>query len=413
MCARWFHSTRCSIAGRSAATSSTCAPTCPAGCAGPTKSWIASGANSKSKSVRPRPTAGSRSARSNASLRVAPRRCSNLTRTLSSRTLPKKARLNLLTSLPHVTVELIAGAIKAVLMILNGLHLAIFLLYFERKGSALIQDRIGSNRATITGLGKRLGLPNLGIINTLIADPVKLFTKEDFIPDGADKFLHTLAPFLALFPVMITFVIIPFGDTISIGLAMGLAVVSVVMAFGTLNLQEIVRGQGGVWFGFLPRWGIFMQPLAFIIFLVAGVAESKRVPFDLPESESELILGYFTEYSGGKQAVFMLTDLAEQALIAMLLTTFFLGGWQFPWLMRDGFHFPGGAFLAVPALAVSLLGIVAFLVKVLALCIFLGMVRWTLPRFRYDQLMRLGWKGLVPLGILNVLITAFVVVATG
>jgi len=116
-----------------------------------------------------------------------------------------------------VTVELIAGAIKAILMILIGLHLAIFLLYFERKGSALIQDRIGSNRATITGLGKRLGLPNLGIINTLIADPVKLFTKEDFIPDGADKFLHTLAPFLALFPVMITFVIIPFGDTISIG----------------------------------------------------------------------------------------------------------------------------------------------------------------------------------------------------
>ena len=368
-----------------------------------------------------------------------------------------------------MTVELIAGAIKAVLMILIGLHLAIFLLYFERKGSALIQDRIGSNRATITGLGKRLGLPNLGIINTLIADPVKLFTKEDFIPDGADKFLHTLAPFLALFPVMITFVIIPFGDTISIGgrifdlqatnlnagalyllatlglgvygvaiagwasnnrwsllggirataqmisyeLAMGLAIVSVVMTFGTLNLQEIVRGQGGVWFGFLPRWGILTQPLAFILLLTAGAAESKRVPFDLPESESELILGYFTEYSGGKQAVFMLTDLAEQALIAMLLTTFFLGGWQVPWLMRDGFHFPGGAFLGVPALAVSLLGIVAFLVKVLTLCIFLGMVRWTLPRFRYDQLMRLGWKGLVPLGLLNVMVTAFVIVATG
>ncbi len=200
---------------------------------------------------------------------------------------------------------------------------------------------------------------------------------------------------------------------ISYELAMGLAIVSVIMTFGTLNLQEIVRGQGGVWFGFLPRWGIFVQPLAFILLLTAGAAESKRVPFDLPESESELILGYFTEYSGGKQAVFMLTDLAEQALIAMLLTTFFLGGWQFPWLMHDGFHFPGGAFLAVPALAVSLLGIVAFLVKVLALCIFLGMVRWTLPRFRYDQLMRLGWKGLVPLGILNVLITAFVIVGPG
>ena len=283
-----------------------------------------------------------------------------------------------------MTIELIAGAIKAILMIVLGLNLSLFLLYFERKGSALIQDRIGSNRVTITGIGKRMGMPNLGIINTTIADPVKMFTKEDFVPDGADKFLHTLAPFLALFPVMITFVVIPFGDEISIAghrigleaanlnagalyllatiglgvygvalagwssnnrwallggirataqmisyeLAMGLAIVSVIMTFGTLNLQEIVRGQGGVWFGFLPRWGIFVQPLAFILLLVAGAAESKRIPFDLPESESELIQGYFTEYSGGKQAVFMLTDFAEQALIAMLLTTFFLGGWQ-------------------------------------------------------------------------------------
>ena len=359
-----------------------------------------------------------------------------------------------------MTIELIAGAIKAILMIVLGLNLSLFLLYFERKGSALIQDRIGSNRVTITGLGKRMGMPNLGIINTTIADPVKMFTKEDFVPDGADKFLHTLAPFLALFPVMITFVVIPFGDTIwirrpshrsrggqpqrparsicsrrsgsaftasrsrgwssnnrwallggirataqmiSYELAMGLAIVSVIMTFGTLNLQEIVRGQGGVWFGFLPRWGIFVQPLAFILLLVAGAAESKRIPFDLPESESELIQGYFTEYSGGKQAVFMLTDFAEQALVAMLLTTFFFGGWQVPWLMRDGFHLPGGAFLALPALVVSLIGVVAFMVKVVALCIFLGLVRWTLPRFRYDQLMRLGWKGLVPLGLFNVL----------
>ena len=102
-----------------------------------------------------------------------------------------------------------------------------------------------------------------------------------------------------------------------------------------------MRGQGGVWFGFLPRWGIFVQPLAFILLLVAGVAESKRIPFDLPESESELIQGYFTEYSGGKQAVFMLTDFAEQALIAMLLTTFFLGGWQVPWLDARRLSFAG------------------------------------------------------------------------
>jgi NADH-quinone oxidoreductase subunit H len=353
-------------------------------------------------------------------------------------------------------------------MILMGLNLSLFLLYFERKGSALIQDRVGSNRATITGLGKKLGMPNLGIINTLVFDPIKMFTKEDFIPDGADKFLHTLAPFLALFPVMITFVVIPFGDviridghtielqaanlnaavlyllaTIGIGvygvalagwssnnrwsllggirataqmisyeLAMGLALIAVIMTYGTLNLQEIVRGQGGVYFGWLPRWGLLTQPLAFIIFLTAGVAESKRVPFDLPESESELILGYFTEYSGGKQAVFMLTDFAEQALVAMLVTTFFLGGWQVPWLYRDGFHL-GSLSIAMPALVVSIIGILAFIIKVLSLCVFLGLVRWTLPRFRYDQLMKLGWKILVPLGLANLLITAYLVVAFG
>jgi NADH-quinone oxidoreductase subunit H len=367
-----------------------------------------------------------------------------------------------------VAIELAVRAIEAIAMLLLGLHLALLLLYFERKGSALIQDRVGANRANIFGVGQRFGLPNLGLINTLIADPIKLFTKEDIVPDGADHFLHRLAPFLALFPVLITFVVIPFGDTITvrghtfelqaaplnaavlyllatIGLgvygvalggwasnnrwallggirataqmisyeiALGLAIISVVMTYGTLDLQEICRAQGGVWFGFLPRWGIFVQPLAFVLFMTAGIAESKRVPFDLPESESELILGYFTEYSGGKQAAFMLTDLAEQALVSMLLVTFFLGGWQVPWLGADGFGFvlPGGAHFAVAPLLASILKIVAFLLKTVVVCIFLGLVRWTLPRFRYDQLMRLGWKGLVPLGLFNLIATAFVVV---
>ena len=354
-------------------------------------------------------------------------------------------------------------------MILLGLQLSIFLLYFERKGSALIQDRVGANRANITGFGKKLGMPNLGIINTLIADPVKLFTKEDFVPEGADHFLHLLAPFLALFPVLITFAVIPFGDTITIGgqtfnlqaanlnaaalyllatigigvygvalggwasnnrwallggirataqmisyeIAMGLAIIAAVMTYGTLDLQAIVRAQGGVWFGFLPRWGIFVQPLGFILLLVSGIAESKRVPFDLPEGESELILGYMVEYSGGKQAAFMLTDLSEQALTAMLLVTFFLGGWQVPWLFRDGFHLPGGHVIAVAPLLVSILGMIAFGLKVIVVCLLLGTIRWTLPRFRYDQLMRLGWKGLVPLGLANILATAFVIVVLG
>jgi len=368
-----------------------------------------------------------------------------------------------------VTVELIAGAIKSIFMNVVALNMALFLLYFERKGSALIQDRVGANRASILGVGKRLGMPNLGIINTLVADPVKAFSKEDFVPAGADRFLHGLAPFLALFPILIAFTVVPFGDTLTVAghsinlqatnlnagvlyllatlgvgvygvslagwasnnrwallggiragaqmisyeIALGLAIISVVIAYGTLDLQTICHAQGGTWLGVLPRWGIFVQPVAFVLFVTAGTAESKRIPFDLPESESELILGYFIEYSGGKQITFMLADLVEQAMIAVLIVTFFFGGWQVPWLYRDGFHFPGGLAIAVPGLLISILGIISFLVKCIILCTFLALIRWTLPRFRYDQLMRLGWKGLVPLGLLNVLATALVVVMWG
>ena len=120
-----------------------------------------------------------------------------------------------------------------------------------------------------------------------------------------------------------------------------------------------------MWFGFLPRWGICLQPVAFLILLTAGMAESKRVPFDLPEGESELVAGYFTEYSGGKQAVFMMTDFAEVVLVAVLMTLFFFGGWQVPWLYRDGFHFPGGAHLCgCRNSLVAILGVVAFWIKV-------------------------------------------------
>jgi len=354
-------------------------------------------------------------------------------------------------------------------MVLMVLNLAGILLWFERKGSALIQDRVGANRAAVFGFGQRIGLPNVGLINTLLADPIKLFTKEDFVPEGADRFLHGLAPFLALFPVLVTFAVVPIGDVLEIGsrriilqaanlnvaalyvlatlgvgvygvalggwasnsrwallggirasaqmisyeIAMSLAIIAVVVAYGTLDLQQICHLQGGVWFGWLPRWGILMQPVSFLLLLTSGMAESKRVPFDLPEGESELIAGYFTEYSGGKQAVFMMTDFAEIVLVSVLITTFFFGGWQVPWLYRDGFHFPGGAHLALPNIIVAILGVVAFWIKTVIFCWIQILVRWTVPRFRYDQLMRLGWKGLVPLGLLNLIVTAFVVVAVG
>jgi len=367
-----------------------------------------------------------------------------------------------------VLIDLLIEAIKAIIVVVMVLNISGLLLWFERKGSALIQDRIGANRAAITGLGRRFGLPNFGIVNTLIADPLKLFTKEDFVPDGADKFLHGLAPFLALFPVLITFAVVPFGDVIKIGsrtitlqaaninaavlyvlatigigvygvalggwasnnrwallggirasaqmisyeIGLGLAIISVVMTYGTVDLQAMCHAQGGVWFGFLPRWGICLQPLAFLILLTAGMAESKRVPFDLPEGESELVAGYFTEYSGGKQAVFMMTDFAEIVLVSVLITVFFFGGWQVPWLYRDGFHFPGGVHLMVPQVLVAILGIISFMIKTMIFCWLQILIRWTLPRLRYDQLMRLGWKGLVPLGLANLVVTAIVVVLT-
>jgi NADH-quinone oxidoreductase subunit H len=203
------------------------------------------------------------------------------------------------------------------------------------------------------------------------------------------------------------------AQMISYELAMGLAIVSMVMTYGTLDLQAMCHAQGGVWFGWLPRWGIFVQPVAFLLLLTAGMAESKRVPFDLPEGESELIAGYFTEYSGGKQAVFMLVDFAEIVLVSALITTFFFGGWQFPWLYPDGFHLPGGAFLALPNIVVAIIGVISFTVKVVAFCWLQILARWTLPRFRYDQLMRLGWKGLLPVGLANVVVTACVIVFGG
>jgi NADH-quinone oxidoreductase subunit H len=358
------------------------------------------------------------------------------------------------------------AAAKSLAMLLLALNMSVVLLWVERKGSALIQDRIGANRANIFG-GV---LPfNLGIVNTLICDPIKMFTKEDVIPAGADRLLHFLGPFLAVFPVLATFAAVPFGDVLIIGgreinlqvadlnigvlyvlamsglsvygmvlggwaansrwsllgairgsaqmiayeIAMGLGLIGAIMAFGTLDLQTIARAQGELLWGVVPAWGILYQPLAFIIFMIAGIAETKRVPFDLPEGESELTSGYFTEYSGSKQATFMLSDFAEIVVVSALAVTLFFGAWQVPYLARDGFHFPGGFALHLPHLLIVALQIASFTIKVFLFCCFQILVRWTLPRYRYDQLMDIGWKYLLPLALLNVLVTAFVIVFAG
>jgi NADH-quinone oxidoreductase subunit H len=352
-------------------------------------------------------------------------------------------------------------ALKAFLVLFMVLNLAGILGWVERKGSALIQDRIGANRASI------FGFAGMGLVNTLIADPLKFLTKEDFIPPAGDKFLHTLAPCMAFFPALVTFAVIPFGDVLVIGervinlqvaninvgilyifamaslgvygivigawasnnkfsllggvrgsaqmisyeVAMGLSVIGILMVYGTLELQQIARAQGELLWGWLPRWGIFLQPLAFLLFFVAAVAETKRIPFDLPEGESELVAGYHVEYSGGKFLMFFAGEFAEIVTAAGLMTTLFFGGWQVPYLMRDGFHFPWGGVWLMHQWAVALLQVVAFAVKVVFFCWLQISLRWTVPRFRYDQVMRLGWKMMLPLALLNVAITGIVIIA--
>lgn len=367
-------------------------------------------------------------------------------------------------------MHFIVVGIMAFLVLFMAINFAALHTWIERKQSALMQDRIGANRAYITLPWKwaapinwiLMPVNKLGLFHP-IADAVKMFTKEDFIPPFGDSFLHTLAPFLSLMFALVGFAAIPFGDILQVGnhvmtlqvapinasllyvfamMSMGVygvvlagfasnsnyaflggmrasaqmlayeitlaaTVMGIVMIFGTLDLQEIVRGQGGVIFGFIPKWGLFLQPVGFLLFMAAGLAESKRIPYDMPEGESEIV-GYFTEYSGMKFGMFFFTDFLETIMIACLATTLFLGGWQVPYLLRDGFHLPGGSFLPVAHFAIVAMQIGAFTFKVIAFSWFFMTIRWTLPRFRYDQLMELGWKNIFPISMINIFVTALV-----
>ena len=361
-------------------------------------------------------------------------------------------------------------------LVLGGvLNFAGLQTWLERKQSALMQDRIGANRAyfsvpwwlggrPVNWLLRKLG--GLGILNAL-ADVLKLLTKEDFIPARGDRFLHTLAPWLSVFFALMAFAAIPIGPTVelfgrhiplqvanvnagllvvlalaSIGIygvilagmtsgnnlatigglraasqmlayeiALGVSLIGVVICYGTLDLGLLIERQGTLLWGWLPRWGVFVQPLGCFIFMTAALAETKRVPFDLPEGEPEII-GYFTEYSGMKFGLFFLTDFVEVVLVSALTTVLFFGGWQVPYLTPDGFHFPWGASMPVAHLAYVGLGLLSFTIKVLGFIWFFMLIRWTLPRFRYDQLMHLGWKNLFPLSLINIVVTGIVVVAT-
>lgn len=358
-------------------------------------------------------------------------------------------------------IELGIALAKILVVIMGVLGLATIMTWAERKQSAVMQDRIGANRADI------FGIRIIGLFHP-IADALKMITKEDYIPKGADKFLHTLAPFLAIFPALVVFAVIPFGDVwnvagrtiklqiadlnigilyifgiasigvisaflagwssnnkyallgaaragsqmISYEISMGLSILGIVMVFQTLQLDDIARAQGGFLFGFLPRWGLFFQPLGFVLFAAAAIAETKRIPFDLPEGESE-ILGYFVEYSGLKFGLFMMSEFVETIVAAAVIVTLFFGGWQaslpFLYVAADGLHVVGGAFVAMPHWLVVICQVGSYLAKLLFFVWFLLLVRWTLPRFRYDQLMNLGWKIMLPLALANVVATGIII----
>lgn len=192
------------------------------------------------------------------------------------------------------------------------------------------------------------------------------------------------------------------SQMISYEVSMGLALVAMVVTYGTVDLNRMVQWQQQ------GAWGVFVQPMAFLLFLTASIAENKRVPFDLPECESELVSGYFTEYTSMKMGLFLLSEFIEIVVISGLLVTIFFGGYTVPWLGDKGFAVPGGSTWALPHLAVVLLQVLSFTVKVFLIGCFQIQVRWTLPRFRYDQLMALGWKFLLPIAAVNLVITAIV-----
>jgi NADH-quinone oxidoreductase subunit H len=359
-------------------------------------------------------------------------------------------------------VEAIA---KILFMVLGFLMpLASILTWLERRQSAMMQDRLGPNRANI-GPFKAWGITHF------LADAVKFIFKEDYVPGKAHKFLFMWAPIMAMAPALIVAAIIPFGPTLcwsdlwrssgnavceqpvgmqiarlDIGLlfyfaisslsvygatlagwashnkwammgglratsqmmsyevTMGMAVLGAFLVFGSLEPGEIVSRQTQFlsFDNFTSSWGIFMQPLGFVLFLTAAIAETKRTPFDIPEGEPEII-GYFVEYSGMRFGLFFLGEFLEIVTSSGIMIALFFGGWHWGSLI-DGFlasHLPNALFVVVMFFG--------WTVKIFAFCMFQLLIRWSLPRFRSDQLMRLGWQRLLPISIVNVVATALVI----
>jgi NADH-quinone oxidoreductase subunit H len=333
------------------------------------------------------------------------------------------------------TGMLIEKSVLVILLFLISLGVAAYQTYFERKLAAWIQDRVGPDRAG-----------PFGILQP-IADGVKMFLKEDFIPAKADRWLFIIGPGISMFTALITSSVIPWGTNlslfgrdislqvadfnigilfvfgvVSIGvygimiggwasnnkyslygairassqmisyeLAMGISAITIVMLTGSLSLNDIVQSQHGM------NWNIFYQPVAFFIFFITSLAELNRAPFDLPECESELIGGYHTEYSSMKLGLYLFSEYTSMFVSAAIMSVLFFGGYNFPGM--DAFS---GNIL-------SILSIAAFALKIFLIIFVIMWIRWTIPRFRFDQLMHLGWKVLIPVAIVNMLITGLVV----
>jgi NADH-quinone oxidoreductase subunit H len=323
-------------------------------------------------------------------------------------------------------------------MLLNS---AAVLVLMERKVAAFLQQRLGPNRTGPWGALQP------------VADIVKLLFKEELRPKAADAFLFGLAPVLSVAAAFAAFAVVPWGaettffgllprpvklqasdvnvgvlvlfaitsmgiygivlagwssnskysllgglrssaQMISYELSYGLALASVLLLGNSLSLNDVVNAQQGTFFGFLPRWFVVLQPLGFLIFMIAGIAETNRAPFDFPEAEQELVAGYHTEYSSFSFACFFLAEYVNMVTVSAVAVNLFLGGWHGPFL---------------PAW----LGWVWWLVKLFALLFFYIWMRWTLPRYRYDQLMHFGWKYLLPAAVINLLVTAAAVLYWG
>lgn len=329
--------------------------------------------------------------------------------------------------------------------------IALYSTFAERVLAGYFQDRLGPNRAGPGGLLQPL------------ADGVKMFTKEDFIPNTPNKFLFIVGPGIAMTAALMTSAVIPWGKPlelfgmsinlqvadvniailyvfgiISIGvygimiggwasnnkfsllgavrassqmisyeIAMGLSIIAVLMVVGSLSLTTIVEKQSGFidWSGSFPyfSWLVFKQPLGFLIFLICAFAETNRVPFDLPECESELVGGYHTEYSSMKLGFFLFAEYVNMFISSAIIAVLFFGGYNYPF--QDFVANSLGTNVS------AIIGVLAFFAKIFFFIFFYMWVRWTLPRFRYDQLMNLGWKILIPLAILNIVLTGFAVLA--